>query len=135
MLLCTVKVFYNLEGPISSFRISAGHDRGEHISFSGNSCSRNIFWVLPRIDFGTPPQNPTKLPCGRKSALTQNNRCCSQRLAIKVQYYSLKEFCQILMGGGGGGSPKSMILGKSQILVSARYSHSQMTRTVKKLES
>ena len=50
---------------------------------------------------GTPPpsQKVTKLPCARKVALTQNNRCRPQRLAIKVQY----EFCHILRGRGGWG--------------------------------
>ena len=45
--------------------------------------------VFPREDFGAPPPSPppqkvTKLPCARKGALTQNNRCRPQRLAIKV---------------------------------------------------
>ena len=32
-----------------------------------------------------PPQNPTKLPCARQGALTQNNQCSPERLALKVQ--------------------------------------------------
>ena len=33
-----------------SFRNSAGHGRGKDISFPGNTCSQNTFWVFSRID-------------------------------------------------------------------------------------